>query len=333
MAKRLTENITSTYLHAANQMRPRTARRRIVAYVESYDDIPFWRSLLEEFEDESRYFHVMLPSATSLAKGKKPVLMNTLHTEELGRSLIACVDSDYDFLLQGKTDVSKKINTNPYIFQTYAYAIENYRCYAGSLHRVCVQATLNDRKLIDFDSFLTAYSRAVYPLFLWSVWFYRKNDTRTFPINAFNSCTRLGNVNLRHPQNALQGVRKQVSHKLQELEKRFPEHIEPVRSLGRALLDLGLTPDTTYLYIQGHHLVENVVLPLLIPVCTVLRREREREISELAGHDRQYRNELSGYRNSQVRVEEVLRRNTGYRRLFLYEWIREDIRRFLDQEK
>ena len=47
------------------------ARRRIVAYVESYDDVAFWRTLLEEFEDEEHYFQVMLPSATSLAKGKK----------------------------------------------------------------------------------------------------------------------------------------------------------------------------------------------------------------------------------------------------------------------
>lgn len=43
------------------------------------------------------------------------VLMNTLNTTELGRSLIACVDSDYDFLLQGATNVSRKINRNPYI--------------------------------------------------------------------------------------------------------------------------------------------------------------------------------------------------------------------------
>lgn len=86
-----------------------------MAYVESYDDIAFWRTLLAEFENEERYFQVMLPSATSLAKGKKMVLMNTLNTTELGRSLIACVDSDYDFLLQGATNVSRKINRNPYI--------------------------------------------------------------------------------------------------------------------------------------------------------------------------------------------------------------------------
>lgn len=58
-----------------------------MAYVESYDDIAFWRTLLSEFENEERYFQVMLPSATSLAKGKKMVLMNTLNTSELGRSL------------------------------------------------------------------------------------------------------------------------------------------------------------------------------------------------------------------------------------------------------
>lgn len=46
-----------------------------MAYVESYDDIAFWRTLLAEFENEERYFQVMLPSATSLAKGKKMVLM------------------------------------------------------------------------------------------------------------------------------------------------------------------------------------------------------------------------------------------------------------------
>ena len=103
MSTSLKHNLTSAYLDAARKLSPKRARRRIVAYVESYDDIAFWRTLLSEFENEERYFQVMLPSATSLAKGKKMVLMNTLNTSELGRSLIACVDSDYDFLLQGAT--------------------------------------------------------------------------------------------------------------------------------------------------------------------------------------------------------------------------------------
>ena len=106
MGKRLTENLTSLYIGAVNNLKPKHAKRKIVAYVESYDDISFWRSLLAEYEDDTRYFEVMLPSKRSLAKGKKTVLMNQLGTK-LGENMIACVDSDYDYLLQGRTYTSR----------------------------------------------------------------------------------------------------------------------------------------------------------------------------------------------------------------------------------
>lgn len=63
MAKRLTENITSAYIESANRLRPKKARRKIVAYVESYDDVFFWRSVLQEFESDDVGFEVMLPIA------------------------------------------------------------------------------------------------------------------------------------------------------------------------------------------------------------------------------------------------------------------------------
>lgn len=243
MSTSLKHNLTSAYLDAARKLSPKRARRRIVAYVESYDDIAFWRTLLSEFENEERYFQVMLPSATSLAKGKKMVLMNTLNTSELGRSLIACVDSDYDFLLQGATKVSHKINKNPYIFQTYGYAIENFHCFADSLHEVCVQATLNDRHILDFPAFLKRYSQIAYPLFLWNVWFYRQHDTHTFPMYDFNACVRLQEINLRHPYRSLDEMQKTVSAKLSELQARFPRYIDRVEQLGTELEHLGLTPE------------------------------------------------------------------------------------------
>lgn len=332
MARNLRDNLTSSYFDAANRLYPKKARRRIVAYVESYDDVPFWRSLFEEFENDEFYFQVMLPSATSLAKGKKMVLMNTLNTAELGKSLIACVDSDYDFLLQGATATSRKINRNRYIFQTYTYAIENHHCFAGSLHEVCVQATLNDRQLIDFTAFMERYSRIAYPLFLWNVWFYRQHNTHTFTMSEFNAFVRLQDVSLRHPQKALEAMQREVSSKLNELRKRFPYYINKVDDLGRELQKLGLVPETTYLYIQGHHIMDNVVMKLLIPVCTALRREREQEIKKLAEHDEQFRNELTCYQNSQVNVEIMLKKNNAYKALYLHQWLREDVREFLESK-
>lgn len=54
---------------------------------------------------------------------------------------------------------------------------------------------------------------------------------------------------------------------------------------------LGVTPATTYLYIQGHHLFDKVVVPMLTMVCTRLIREREQEITRESTHATQRRNE------------------------------------------
>lgn len=332
MATTLRDNLTSSYFSAAHKLYPKKARRRIVAYVESYDDIPFWRTILEEFESDECYFQVMLPSATSLAKGKKMVLTNTLNTAELGKSLIACVDSDYDFLLQGATAISQKINRSKYIFQTYTYAIENHHCYAESLHEVCVQSTLNDRSLIDFVAFMKRYSQIVYPLFLWNLCFYRQHDTSRFSMSEFHTYVRLQEVNLKHPERCLEAMQRVVKEKVAELQKRFPQWVERVRALQPEMEKLGLVPDTTYLYIQGHHIMDNVVMKLLVPVCTALRREREQEIKRLAEHDEEYRNELTCYQNSQINVEIMLRRNSAYRTLYLHQWLREDIMDFLAEK-
>lgn len=333
MATSLRDNLTSSYFSAANKLYSKKVRRRIIAYVESYDDVAFWRTLLEEFEDDEHYFQVMLPSTTSLAKGKKMVLMNTLNTAELGKSLIACVDSDYDFLLQGVTNTSRKINRSKYIFQTYTYAIENYHCFADSLHEVCVQATLNDRPLLNFNAYLKHYSEIVYPLFLWNVWFYRQRDTYTFPMYDFHACTALREISLRHPERSLETVERQVNAKLSELKSRFPRSISQVNELSSQLKELGLLPETTYLYMQGHHVMDNVVMKLVVPVCTALRREREQDIKRLAGHNEQFRNELTCYQNSQINVEIMLKKNIAYKKLYHYDWLREDIRKYLAKEE
>lgn len=302
MGKRLTENLTSLYIGAVNNLKPKHAKRKIVAYVESYDDISFWRSLLAEYEDDTRYFEVMLPSKRSLAKGKKTVLMNQLGTK-LGENMIACVDSDYDYLLQGRTYTSRYIIESPYVMQTYAYAIENFHCYAEGLHEVCVMATLNDHALIDFSAYMKLYSQIAYPLFIWSVWFYRKNILCEFSLLDFCSFVKVERFSTNHPENSLNIMSRKVRRKLQELEHRHAEALDEIESMKKEFAKLGVTPDNTYMYIQGHHIMDNVVMKMLIPVCTTLRREREAQIYQLAMHKTQLQNELTAYQRSQMGVE------------------------------
>ena len=329
MAKRLSENLTSLYLGAAQRLKPKTARQKIVVYVESYDDVFFWRTVLDDFEDDSRYFEIMLPSRSTLGKGKKLVLTNKLGPQ-LGNYMIACVDADYDYLLQGATPTSRLINKNPFVFHTYAYAIENYQCYAATLHRVCVMATLNDRQIVDFESFMQEYSQIIWPLFVWSVWVYRRNHYREFTLTEFGNHVSFSDINVYHPEQTLELVRRRVNRKIAWLQRHFPQAKKDYEML-KELLDLGVTPETTYLYIQGHTLFDNVISPLLDPVCILLRKEREREIRNLAEHDTQRQNELSCYQHSQNSVEDMLRKNVGFKDAPPYKLLERDIRRLLDR--
>ena len=329
MAKRLADNLNSLYIGAANKLKPKDARQKIVAYVESYADISFWRMVLDEFEDETRYFEIMLPSRSSLGKGKKLALMNQLGSH-LGNYMIACVDADYDYLMQGVTPTSRMVNNHPYVFHTYAYAIENYLCYAGSLHQVCVMATLNDRQLVDLEEFMKQFSLIIWPLFVWSVWMYRNDKYREFTLTEFGNHVSFSDINVYHPENTLEYVKKKVNRKIAWLQRQYPQAKKDYESLKQEIIGLGVTPETTYLYMQGHTLFDNVITPLLEPICTMLRREREREIKELADHDTQRQNEWSCYMHSQTPIEESLRKNINFKDAPPYVYLQRDLQQFID---
>lgn len=326
--KRLQDNLTSSYIESANRLKPKSARCRIVAYVESYDDVYFWRTVLEEFETDKVYFEVMLPSRTSLCKGKKSALMNHLG-KGLGEYMIACVDADYDWLLQGRTPISQLICSNPYVFHTYVYAIENYQCYAPALHTVCVMSTLNDREFIDLETFFSDYSRIIWPLFVWNIWAYRYEEYTHFSITDFCETVSFRDINPYHPENTLEYVKRKVNRKVAWLQQNFPQGKKTYAPLRQELLDMGLTPETCYLYMQGHTLFENVVMPTLTPICVLLRKEREKEINSLAEHSVQRQNELSCYQHSQSPVDLMLRKSVGYKDSQPYQSLKADIMRLM----
>ena len=64
-----------------------------------------------------------------------------------------------------------------------------------------------------------------------------------------------------------------------------------------------------------------------------LRREREREIRQLAGHATQMQNELAAYQHAAAPVGEMMRKHTGYVESPAYNRILKDIAAFLDGEK
>ena len=127
-------------------------------------------------------------------------------------------------------------------------------------------------------------------------------------------------------------MRERVNRQIGWLQRKYPKAKESYLKLRQSLQEeLGIRPAETYLYIQGHALMEGVVLPLLNPICNMLRREREKEISQLALHGQQKQNELSGYRHSQSAIDLMLRKSVDFKQSAPYQLLIADIERLVER--
>ena len=151
MAKKFREKLRrmSPFSHQASpadlpQPLPADPDQRLVkVYVEGYEDVAFWRGIFDHFHNPYLRFEISVPDRGDLPKGKK-VLMGMI--PQSSEEMILCVDSDFDYLFAGQTEQSRQVADARFMFHTYAYATENYLCYAPSLHNVCVKATKNDTR-------------------------------------------------------------------------------------------------------------------------------------------------------------------------------------------
>ena len=331
MPHRLRDNLTSSYVEAANRLNSKRARRKVVAYVESYDDVFFWRQILSQVETDRVCFEVMLPSREQrLERGKKAALMSMLEGKT-GHDMVACVDADYDYLIQGASETSHRILHSPFVFHTYAYAIENLQCYAPSLHDVAVAVTLNDRNVFDMEQYLRDFSQAIYPLFVWNIWYYRSTNYAEFTMTDFLRVVEVSKFGFTQADDIISNVRRKAARKADQLRRQHPDAKQSWLRVKEDLLALGVNANNTYLYIQGHHLFDKVVIPMLHKVCDKLVRLRQEEIQQQSVHGVQRRNELSCYTNSVNNITPVLKRNAGFMRSPEFAKIKADLQRFVER--
>ena len=332
MRTTLLENQNSNYFEAFGSQHKKDTII-VLVYVESHDDIAFWNYILQDYKTDKIKFDIQLPSNDSLAKGKAKALER--HTDLLtigvGKRLIVCIDSDYDYLHQHKTEQSRLINQSKFIFQTYAYSIENLRCFSSGLHHVSVQVTNRTHDKIDFEELLKLYSKITYPLLLWSVFLENSEDSCSMRLTHFCNLIKLGgNVNIHEKgKRHLENLAEKITNHVIILETTFPHHIQSIKSLQTELIDLGLNSENAYLFIQGHTLHDDFVVPFLTSLSSVLRSEIEGTIMSQAIHQEQKNNDLAHYRSSLTEPEKALKTNTEYKSCFLYQKIKKDLDQFI----
>lgn len=309
---------------------PDTSDKRLVkVYVEGYEDVAFWRAIFDHFRNPYIRFEISVPERGDLPKGKKVILSMIPQSSE---ELLLCVDSDFDYLFNGSTETARQVNESPFLFHTYAYATENYLCYAPSLHNVCVKATKNDTRIFDFVRFMEGYSRTIYPLFVWYVYSAQLSKEHIFPLADFRAAVRLGYLDLsEHGDNTLLWLGRNVMRRERMLREKYPEKVAGMAQFEQLLAARGVRPETTYLYMHGHTLMDNVVMVCLETVCQKLR---ELSIARIRASEKQglaLKNELANYNNSLRSIRDVLLDNENYTECPLYERLRGDIEQYLQR--
>lgn len=301
--------------------------RLVHVFVEGYDDVAFWRGIFDDYETALLKFEISVPPRPDLAKGKR-VLLDMI--PQSGPDTLLCVDSDFDYLFDGHNEQSRLVTRSSYMFHTYAYATENYLCYPPSLHRVCAKATKNDTLIFDFERFMARYSRIIYPLFLWYAFSARRKSEKAFSLADFRSSVRLNYLDLNEDGLAtLEWLQRQVSKQVRLLELHNADWAEEVEAFGREIKRFGAVPDNIHFFMQGHTLLDNVVLTLLHAVCEKLREMTTQRIVSGTKQGMALKNELSNYNNALRNVREVLLDNEHYKDCFLYRNLKKDIERYI----
>ena len=297
-------------------------------FVEGYEDVAFWRCIFDNFTNPYLRFEISVPTREDLPKGKKVLINNA---DKANQTLLLCMDSDFDYLLSDDDEQSRLIIEHPYMFHTYAYATENYLCYAPSLHNVCVKATKNDTRIFSFETFLADYSRTIYPLFLWYVYSASRHTENVFPLADFKASVRLNYLDIPdNGRNTIEWLARQVARREQALEYQYPEIAKEIPRFGEYLRTKGVEPELTYLFMHGHTLMDNVVMIVLHDVCEKLRQMSLAKIVASSKEGIALNNEMSNYKNCLRSIRDVLLDNDNYTSCPLYKRLKADIQRYID---
>jgi len=216
--------LSSEYIEATSHFEQEVI---VLIYVEGFDDVSFWN---ERFKGFKHKFEIKAFCTDHKANGKSTLIHAIENkTIDLGKYLLVAMDSDYDYLLEKSAELYEK----DFVFQTYAYSIENLLWDPRRLDSIC-QTAGNCTHFIGGDDIKNAvinWSKAVYPEFLR---YLKGGASESEVFDNVMSSFKLDSVNVDYD-----GLK-----------------FEPFtdQDFSEALAAKGLVEDNVFLFVRGHDL-------------------------------------------------------------------------------
>ena len=173
MAGLISTYLDDRYIKTTGLFRSSKAKPYLYVYVESEEDVLFWRVFWDRYET---YYNIIIspvqiPNSDDDTEcaicGKDYSISLAMKGQlNLNPSSFICVDADYDWLIDTYHAYTGFLRNNKYIITTYWYSIENIQCHPINLHRYFFDLTFASECKYDFESIMESTSKLYGELFL-----------------------------------------------------------------------------------------------------------------------------------------------------------------------
>lgn len=243
-------------------------------YVENPADRIFWELVISKACPNK---YKVMPYSHELAPGKRRL---EKEYDKLHSKYIVGVDGDFDYLCPFRHDNSNKLNTNPYVLHTFGYSRESITCSQSSISKIIEKIYYHNESPHQITKAIQSYSAEVYMAVC--IFSYLHNKSwQAYAENEFklavsvrpNSCLLTNELNVDNE--VLNELRSSILSYLSKMQVYVTDDDSYVLFKDE-LAQRGITPETAYMFIDGHYLKDKIVKPMLN---AILKKNRNNDIS------------------------------------------------------
>lgn len=268
----ITDYVSGGIIGKLDILSGRPSAANVIAYVEGEDDVAFWEHVLSCYP---KYKFRVTVNRSYQVNGNYPNGKAALmHISGLSKEKIVCVDADLDLIVKAYFRYSKKLRTDPYVFNTQYYAVENVLSQPPLLAEV-VKTVTDEDAAFDYDTLMKSFSNAAFPMFLLYLACLKEKRLKKFSLedlkvefNKMKPVTELDDEHLNNLRRVWENVfRGQISR-----------HDAIMKQYKGKLKQMGYKGRDCYKLVQGHCLYNCIVKDVLVTICRSILEKRLAEL-------------------------------------------------------
>ncbi len=282
---------TSAFIQLGSKFRSIEQKEKVYVYVEDDMDIPFWRRFFKKHEE--RYEITIQPLQINQKELRgKTSLLSKIDLATLGPNKIICIDSDFDLIIPEYSVYSNDILSNKYIITTHLYSIESFKCHRSNLKQYIYQSTLCNNIVEDIDQIVSDFSILISNLFLILLVSIYKKD-------SFYSLADFRNdlSNITYSKRGFEKSKAYIQERINKMARYQALNSTRIIALESYLKTCTFDRNDYYLLINGHDLMNIIIIPTLKFIARPLRSNKISLIKKLQESEERKKTLLEQYYN------------------------------------